>query len=234
MKNMNTHNEGLQRGFGCIGVLIQVGLIVTDYAEPDDLFLSPIYFVFALLFMATALSAFFGPLQAALFFGLTAVETLSSLNSFYGLGFALAAVVILSRRGWFFRWPMIKAAIVAAVGCVSLIAPVAASDQSPINLVPAFISASIYTFLVFGLARSRFLSALAPKKPMFRLADYKLSKRESQVVKARLQGKTVKELAIENGLAVSTVRNTIANACHKLDIEGLEALITLGERFRVE
>jgi len=63
--------------------------------------------------------------------------------------------------------------------------------------VPAFISASIYTFLVFGLARSRFLSALAPKKPMFRLADYKLSKRESQVVKARLQGKTVKELAIE-------------------------------------
>lgn len=234
MKKIISRNAGLQRGFGFVGALIQAGLVIADCAEPDETFFSPIYLLFAILFVATAFLSFLGPLQAALFLGLSAVETVSSLNSLYGLGFASVGAIILFRRGWFFRRPMAKAPAIAAIGCASLVLPVLFSGKPPVALAPAFISAAVYAILVFGLARRRFLSALAPKKPVLRLSSHGLSARERQVVKARILGKTVKELAVENGLAVSTVRNALASACRKLGIRGREDLLALGERYRIE
>jgi len=234
MKSRNKHNEGFQRGFGLIGIMIQAGLAITDCAEPDELFLSPVYLAFALLFLATAFFSFLGPLQAGLFYGLAAVETVATLNCFYGLGFAAVGVIILFRRGWFFRNAMIKAPILAGIGFAFLVLPVAASRKPAIALVPALISAAVYSILVYGLAKGRFLSALAPKKPVLKLSRYGLNRREEQVVRGRILGKTVKELASENGVAVSTIRNAISSACRKLGIEGREALAAMGERFRVE
>lgn len=234
MKKINNHNRGFQRGFGCVGVLLQAGLAITDYAEPDDLFLGPVYFAFAVLFLATALFSFLGPLQAALFFCLSAVETLSSQNCVYGIGFAAVAAIILFRRGWFFRKAMVKGSIVLGLGSAFLILPILVSKKPPIALAPAFISAAIYSVLVIALARGRFLSALAPMKPSLRLASFKLNMRETQAVKGRMQGKTVKEIAYESGKAESTIRNALSTACRKLEIQGREDLLALGERYRVE
>jgi DNA-binding CsgD family transcriptional regulator len=231
---MNSRDAGLRKGFGLVGILIQAGLAVADLAEPDELSSSPVHVLFALLFLATALVSFLGALQAALFFGLSAVETVSSLDSIYGLGFAAVGAIILFRRGCFIRRPMAKAPIVAALGCAILVLPILCSRKPPINLVPAFISAAIFAILVFGLAGGRLLSALAPGKPLLRLSDYGLGRRERQVVKARIRGKTVKEFAAENGLAESTVRNALSSACRKLGVEGREALAALGERYRIE
>ena len=214
--------------------MIQAGLAITDYAEPDELFLGPVYFAFALLFLATAFFSFLGPLQAGLFYGLAAVETVSTLNCFYGLGFAAVAVIILFRRGWFFRNAKIKAPHSRGDRLRLSRAARRGIQEAAIALVPALISAGVYSILVYGLAKGRFLSALAPKKPVLKLSRYRLNRREEQVVRGRILGKTVKELAAESGVAVSTIRNALASACRKLGIEGREALAAMGERFRVE
>jgi DNA-binding CsgD family transcriptional regulator len=234
MKAVNNHNEGFQRGLGGAGILLQAGWMLSDFAEFELASPSPVHMAFALLFLATALFAALGVLQAALFFGLCALQTASSLDSLYGLGFAVVGAIILFRRGWFCRHPLKKALIVAAMGCAALLAPILASGPSPLALAPACVSASLFAILVACLAKGRVLSAFAPKKPVLKLASYHLNRRECQVIKARLLGKTVKELALENGLAVSTVRNALATGCHKLGIEGRESLMALGESFRVE
>jgi DNA-binding CsgD family transcriptional regulator len=231
---MKSGDAGLRKGFGLVGVLIQAGMAIADLAEPDELSSSPVHVLFALLFLATALVSFLGALQAALFFGLSAVETVSSLDSIYGLGFAAVGAIILFRRGCFVRRPMAKAPVVAGLGCAILALPILFSRKPAVSLAPALVSAAVFASLVFGLAGGRLLSAFAPAKPILSLADYRLGRRERQVVKARIQGKTVKEIAAENGLAVSTVRNALSTACRKLGIEGREALAALGERYRVE
>jgi DNA-binding CsgD family transcriptional regulator len=234
MEGVNNHNVGFQRVLGGVGALLQAGLMLSDYAEFETDTPDPVYLAFALLFLASALFAVLGPLQAALFFGLSALQTAHSLDPFYGLGFAVVAAFIVFRRGWFFRHRLIKASIIAATGSATLILPILASGKPPMALAPACVSAAIFSILVIGLAKGRVLSAFMPRKPLVRLASYNLTKRECQVIKARILGKTVKELALENGLAVSTVRNALAKGCHKLGIEGRETLMALGENFRVE
>ena len=234
MKKIYIHSGGFQRGFGCIGALLQASLAISDSQESNELLLGPVYFLVAVLFLATALISSLGFLQAGLFLGLSALETFYSLNYAYGLGFAVVGAIILFRRGWFFRKSRIKASLVLVVGCAFLILPILAAKRTPVAFAPAVINAAIYAALVAALAKGRLLSGLAPKKSMLRLAKYKLNSTEIQVVKAYLEGKTVKEMSAETGLAVSTIRNAICTACHKLGMGGRESLLALGERFRVE
>jgi DNA-binding CsgD family transcriptional regulator len=244
MKEMNTHNRGLQRAMGYMSSLVMLGLAGSESVEPSEsllmfwdssfaVSLSPIYLLFGLLFLATALFVSLGSVQVGILFLLSALQATQSSARLYGLGFALVAAVIGLRRGWFVRRPLAKAALVSAIGCLSLLGPILASDAGLRAIAPALIGASVFVIFVFGLARGRVLSAFAPKKRVLRLADYKLSPRESLVVKLRLSGKSAKEIAIENGIALSTVRNALSLAYRKLGIEGCEALMAIGERYTV-
>jgi DNA-binding CsgD family transcriptional regulator len=47
-----------------------------------------------------------------------------------------------------------------------------------------------------------------------------LSPRELQIARLVADGKTNKEIALDAGLAPSTVKDYIANACHKLGVAG--------------
>lgn len=231
---MKIHPRDSHRGCGFVGALIQLGLIISDVAEPDGVSFSYIYLVIALLFLATAVFGALGPFQALLFLCLTGVETVSSLNCFYGLGFAIVALLMLFRKGWFVRRSMVKASIIDLVGCVLLVLPIALSAKPAIALVPAAISATTFTILVFGLAKGRFLSSLIPKKPVLKLSDFNLNRREHKVVLGRLSGLSNKELVAENGVTISTIRNAFSTAYRKLGIFCSEDLIALGERYRVE
>ncbi len=51
-----------------------------------------------------------------------------------------------------------------------------------------------------------------------------LSPREREVVRLVAQGKTNKEIATCTGLAESTVKDYVANACHKVGVDNRTAL----------
>jgi len=51
-----------------------------------------------------------------------------------------------------------------------------------------------------------------------------LSPREREVVALVAQGKTNAQIALATGLSPATVKDYVANACHKLGLEGRTAL----------
>jgi DNA-binding CsgD family transcriptional regulator len=245
MKDMNTHNRGPQRVLGFISSLAMLGFASSEsvesgesclvlFDEPAAFPLAALYLLFAALFLVTALFVSLGTIQVGLFFLLSALQATRSSGRLYALGFAIVAAILLLRRGWFFRKPMVKAVLVGGVGCATFLGPLFASGQSASVLMPALIGSSVFVIVVLGMARGRFLSAFAPKKRVLRLADFKLTSRESLIVKMRIAGKSVKEIALENHVADSTVRNALAFSYRKLGIEGGDALMAIGERYTVE
>ncbi len=54
--------------------------------------------------------------------------------------------------------------------------------------------------------------------------DQELSPQERRVVAAVAEGKTNKQISLELGLAESTVKDYVANACHKVGVDNRTAL----------
>jgi DNA-binding CsgD family transcriptional regulator len=245
MKTLSTHNRDAQRVIGLVGSLTMLGFACSEGAESGGTFLFALdegavvpaasaYLLFAVLFAASAVFISRNVIQVALFFSLSALQSGQADALHFGLGFAVVSAMILLRQGWFFHGPMIKAAVVSGVGGFTLVLPPLASGARGRALLPALIWAVAYVIIVFGLARGRYLSALAPRKRVLRLADFHLTDREKRVVKLRIAGKSAKEIAAENNIALSTVRNVLSLSYHKLGIAGGEALMAIGERYTVE
>jgi DNA-binding CsgD family transcriptional regulator len=195
--------------------------------------LASVYLLFSVLFLASAILVSLGAVQVGFFFLLSALQATRSGARLYGLGFAIVAAILLLRRGWFFRRPKVKAVLVAGMGCGTLLGPIFMSGQGIRSLVPALIGAFVFVIIVLGLARGRFLSALAPKKGVLRLADFHLTAREISFVKSRIGGKSPKDIALECDVATSTVRNGLSMAYRKLEISGADELLAIGERYTV-
>jgi DNA-binding NarL/FixJ family response regulator len=208
--------------------------MISDYAEQELDLLVPAYPVIALLFAATALSRRMGALQAPLCIALSALEASAVHNCFLGMAFALVAAIILLRNGAFRQRPFIKAAALALLGSASFTLPVVVSSRPPISHASTTIAILIYSAIVFTMAQGRILAEPGLRKPVLRLESYSLTKRETEVIRARLGGKNVKEIAFEFGLSPSTIRNAQASASHKLGLTSREELGAMGERFRVE
>jgi DNA-binding CsgD family transcriptional regulator len=245
MKQINTHNRGLQKVFGIVSSLTMLGLASSESVEPSESALALLdevsvtslgsfYLLIAVFFLASAFLVSLGAIQAGLLFVLSALQATRSFAGLNGLAFAVVAAIILLRRGWFYRRPMVKAVVAAGIGCAALVGPLLFLGRGLPALLPAFFGSAVYVIVVFGMARGRFLAALAPKKRVLRLSDYNLTARESRFVKMRIAGKSVRQIAEENFIAISTVRNGLSNAYHKLHIEGAEVLMAIGERYTVE
>jgi DNA-binding CsgD family transcriptional regulator len=245
MKEINTHNRGLQQGLGFICSLYMLGLAGSELVEPSSSYipflvdsagfpLPLVYASFAIAYFLTGIFVSLGAVQPVLFFLLAALQATRGSGRLYGLGFAVVAAIILLRRGWFFRSAARKAILVALFGCAALVGPLLGSAAGRRALWPALVGAAVYVVVVAALARGRFCAALAPKKRVLRLSDFKLTAREHRVIKLRVSGMSVKEIAHEIGIAHSTVRNALSTSYKKLGLECGEELLAMGERYTVE
>jgi DNA-binding CsgD family transcriptional regulator len=245
MKKLSTHNRDSRRVIGFVGSLTTLGFASSEYSEsgavfqffadegPDIPVLS-IYLLFAALFLISAIFVSIGDIQAGLFFFLSALQSSQTATRHFGLGFSVVAAIILLRRGWFFHMPVLKTSITLAIGVLALVGPLLASGEGVRALPSVLIWTGVFVVIVVGLARSRYFSALAPKKRVLKLSDFHLTNREKIIVKMRIAGKSAKEIARENDVAPSTVRNVLSLSYHKLGINGGEDLMAMGERYTVE
>jgi DNA-binding CsgD family transcriptional regulator len=245
MKELSSHNRDSLRAVGLIGSLTMLGFASSEYSESglvfqfladegQDIQVVSIYLLFAALFLISAIFVSLKNIQVWLFFLLSAFQSSQAATRHYGLGFSVVAAMILLRRGWFLRMPVIKTSIILAIGVLALVGPSLVSGGDLRALPSALIWAGAFAVIVVGLARRRCLSALAPKKRVLRLSDFHLSNGEKLVVKMRISGKSAKEIACENEISPSTVRNVLSRSYRKLGIEGGEELMAMGERYTVE
>jgi DNA-binding CsgD family transcriptional regulator len=237
MKDINVHNKKLHRylGITCVLLVACLALSPRGYPSPQRgsaAFLFAIYGTLALTFLSSAIFANLGGLQAPMLFALAGIESMSGVDSIDGLGYDFAAALVLLRRGWFIRRPVATGAVIAVLGCIALLSPfVLGFASAPLS---AAFAVAAYGFFVACLARGKTLAAWAPKKRVFRLEDYHLNKRELEVVRLRILGLSVKEIAATEGIALSTVRNKLSIAYRKLGLANMEDLMALGERYLVK
>gem|GEM_PF-2416055 len=246
MKNNLTRRSGSRLVLGCVSSLTMLGFACSEGQGLGDLLLVPIggewgdcagtlfYLLLSALFLLSAFRERLGHLQAGIFLLLSALQAGRESGRQLGLGFAIVAMIVLMQRGWFIRRRRLKAAIASAFGCAIFLGPALASGGGDRELLPAAIWWASYVVVVLGLSRHRYLSALGPRKGLLKLADYKLTARESRIVRMRLLGLSSKEVAAELSISDSTVRNVLSTAYRKLGIENWEALLSMGERYTVE
>jgi DNA-binding CsgD family transcriptional regulator len=124
---------------------------------------------------------------------------------------------------------------IAALGIGFLLIAEGERIFAPKLLVCMFCAASCTASRVF-MARGRRRAAAwrAKGRSTLRLSDFGLTEREKEFALDLLDGMPSKEIAAFRGVSDSTVRNTLASAYTKLDIDGQAELYALGEKYHVE
>ena len=124
---------------------------------------------------------------------------------------------------------------IAALGIGFLLLAEGERIFEPKLLVCMFCAASCIASRVFMARGSRRSVAWRAKgRSTLRLSDFGLSEREREFALDLLGGMPSKEIAAFRGVSDSTVRNTLASAYVKLDVDGQAELYALGARYHVE
>jgi len=154
-------------------------------------------------------------------------------NSFFGLGFFAAAMLLLFKLDFFDKHRVVK-----AIGCVvylsafEVLVNVRLGSHLYYAFMPIFF---ILAFLVFFylIFRDKVFVYLKEPKPKLSLEAKGLSEAEQVYVLCVLSGKSIKDTSFESGVSESTVRNTLARAYKKLGILNKPGLFALAQKFDV-
>lgn len=183
-----------------------------------------------------ALSAFFDRLkmiQPAVFILCAPIAIIQEPDSLFGLGYFIIGLLLLERSGFFLKRRLLK---IVALGVYLLATEIASViiSKSPIGdaILPTFFIASFCLFL-WILYKDKLIIVMKEPKPALSLSEKSLSFAEKSFVRETLSGKSHKEIASEFELKESTVRNTLARAYKKLEVEDRVGLALIGERFDI-
>jgi Response regulator containing a CheY-like receiver domain and an HTH DNA-binding domain len=172
-------------------------------------------------------------LQPIACFVATAVTLPGDVNSFYSVGFFVCGVLLLYKLDFFERKRVPKIAIIALY---FVIVEVFAGLKSGLSLyysfTPVIFTAAFVTFLFIAF-KDRMVVYLKEPKAKLSLATKDLAEAESAYILDLIAGKSFKEIAFENSVSESTVRNTLARAYKKLGISGKTELAALAEKYEI-
>ncbi|HTX73793.1 MAG TPA: LuxR C-terminal-related transcriptional regulator [Rectinemataceae bacterium] len=232
------------RRVGCLGSLIFGGLaageFMRDSAEELNLFADPtaallviIYTAIAWIFALSVRIGLLRPVQPVLLLAAVPVQAFFGSGALGGMGFAIAATVLLVRLGFFRQGGRARILVVTAIVAASELGGWLASERPLVTAGPALACAVASCLLIVTLAQSRVLSSVVAAKETLSLADHRLSPLEQELVRDRLGGKTVKEISYDRHLANSTVRNIFCRVYKKLGLRSVEELFALAERYHI-
>jgi len=213
--------------------------IVNSISESRDLVSNLLSFNQIILLLAIAMflaSAFVVKLrylQPIVFLTIGVIPILQEPGAISGLTFFMMGMVLLERAGFFLKFRVLKIIIsILFLMTVELIAVFTSGDLIRRAIEPTFMIMAFGLFLWF-LYKERLVIIMREPRPRVSLTEKGLSPAERLFVMKTLSGKSQKEIAFDYELSESTIRNTLARAYKKLDVEDKTALAILGERSEV-
>jgi len=173
-------------------------------------------------------------IQPAVFIALCPFSIIDDPRGLYGLGFFIIGALLLERADFFKARRVIKG--IALLGYLLTIEGIAVvySKSSITVALSAFFFIVAFGVLLWFLYKDRLVVFLKEPKPSLSLTDKGLSTAERSFVLETLAGKSQKEIAIDFELSESTIRNTLARAYKKLNVEDRVGLAIMGERFEIQ
>jgi len=190
--------------------------------------------VCSVLFLITALFKSLHWCQPVLLLIITPFPMTTDSHSMLSLGFFIAGEILLFQQGFFNRRRVAKYSITISYFylCEALMGITAGNNLfaiiSPILFLTSFLG---FLMIVFG---ERWIVYLKEPKPVLSLASMNLTRMETAYLRSLTQGHSIKEIAIDDGVKESTVRNTLARVYRKFKVPDKAALLAKCENYRIE
>lgn len=154
-------------------------------------------------------------------------------SSMFGLGAFIAAEILLYRLGFFGRHKLLKFLVTIAYFFTSeiCIGQIYGTAALPIVITILYMTGFLaFLMIVYG---GKWVVYLKMPKPPLSLSTKNLTRKEIEYLKALLGGRSLKEIAIDDGVTESTVRNTMARVYRKFDVHDKSALMTKCENYSI-
>ncbi len=194
--------------------------------------------VLSLLIISAAMfaSAFIGWLvwiQPAIFLAVIPLPLLYSTFSFFGLGFFVVAVLLLFKIGFYNRQRILKTVVsIAYLLTLEVVSAFTKHEELYNGLLPVFFILG-FIFFLYLTFRDRIIVYLKEPKTKLSLDAKGLSEAEQNYIRAMVKGDNVKEISFHFGVSESTVRNTLARAYKKLEINSKSGLARIAEKYEI-
>jgi DNA-binding CsgD family transcriptional regulator len=186
------------------------------------------------LFFLSAFKPRLAVLQPLIFLILTIVSAVTGPGPF-GLGFFSLGVLYLFRLGYLEKRRTLKlAGLLAYFFVVTLVGIfIPNSEMQFSNVISLLIFVVVFLVLLYLAYEEKLVVFLKESKPKLSLKEKQLSPAERTYVLACLSGHTAKEIAQEYEVSESTIRNTLARAYKKLEVNDMVGLTALAGRVEI-
>lgn len=187
----------------------------------------------ATLFALSALYDSLNWLQPVTLFVLTPLSMLHHASSMLSLGTFIAAEILLYRLGFFEHKKLAKflLSIVYFYLCEILIG--LASGTSAFEIVMPILFMTIFLGFLMIIYGDKWVIYLKEPKPFLSLAALGITRKEAEYLRSLISGKSIKEIAIDDGVKDSTVRNTLARVYKKFNVADKSALMAKCENYSI-
>ncbi|MDD3981506.1 MAG: LuxR C-terminal-related transcriptional regulator [Spirochaetia bacterium] len=176
------------------------------------------------LFVLSALRSTLNWVQPVLLMAMTPLPMVYAQIPVFSLGVFIAGEILLYRLGFFARWrlPKFGASILYFFLCQAAGGIRAGYSLFDIMVYILFLILFLcFLLIVYG---ERWIIYLREPKPLLSLSRMGLTRKEVLYLKALLDDKSMKEIALNNSVKESTVRNTLARVYRKFEVWDKSAL----------
>jgi DNA-binding CsgD family transcriptional regulator len=178
-----------------------------------------------ILFLVSAFNDSLAWIQPLLLLFSTPLPMIYHASSMFSLGSFIAAEILLFRLGFFERSRLAKFLITIAYFFLSEILVGLYHKLPPVDIaLPILYTTFFLAFLLFVYG-DKWIVYLKEPKPTLSLAELKVTAKEAEYLRALLEGRSIKEIAIDTGVTESTVRNTLARVYRKFNVQDKAALM---------
>ncbi|HWR12771.1 MAG TPA: helix-turn-helix transcriptional regulator [Rectinemataceae bacterium] len=196
----------------------------------------PLLIIMGTCFALFTISALREPLywlQPIILLVITPILMTDLTYSMYSLGSFIAAEILLYRLGFFEYKKLAKFFVSIAYFYICEILTGLAAGSSAVDILApiAYMTAFlVFLIIVYG---NQWIVYLNAPKPILSLSAQKVTKKEAEYLKALLDGRSIKEIAIDGGVKESTVRNTLARVYRKFDVQDKSTLMAKCENYSI-
>jgi DNA-binding CsgD family transcriptional regulator len=187
----------------------------------------------AVLFTLSALYAQLAWIQPIILLIMTPFPMVHHISSMFSLGTFIAAEILLFRLGFFERSKLVKFLLSIAYFYLCGVLMGITSGTSILEIAMPILFMTIFLAFLMLVYGDKWIIYLAVPKPPLSLAALKITRKESKYLRALLDGTMIKEIAINDGVKESTVRNTLARVYRKFDVTDKSALMAKCENYSI-
>lgn len=178
-----------------------------------------------ILFLVSAFYDSLAWIQPFLLLFSTPLPMIYHASSMFSLGSFIAAEILLFRLGFFERSRIAKFLITIAYFFLSEILIGLLQGITPVDIAMPILYTTFFLAFLLIVYGDKWIVYLKEPKPTLSLAELKVTAKEAEYLRALLEGRSIKEIAIDTGVSESTVRNTLARVYRKFDVQDKAALM---------